>query len=55
MRLERPLARNEVDTSTNDLAISDVLKEAFVCISIPVVVFAFTYLTLTTMIHAFFG
>ncbi len=55
MRFERPYGTKTIDTHAKDLVISNVLKDAFVCISIPVVVFAFTYFTLTTMMHAFFG
>ena len=33
----------------------DLLKDAFVCVSIPVVAFAITYITLDTFVRLFLG
>ena len=33
----------------------DLLKEVFVCVSIPLVAFALAYITLDTMVHLFLG
>ena len=40
-------------SETSDRELADFLKEAFICISIPVAVFALTYITLDTVIRLF--
>ena len=44
---------HQADTETSERELVDFLKEAFVCISIPVAVFTFTYITLQTVIRMF--
>jgi hypothetical protein len=51
MKNRETLTSHQADTETRELA--DFLQEAFVCISIPVAVFTFTYITLQTVIRLF--
>jgi hypothetical protein len=53
MKNREPLTSHQADTETNERELADFLQEAFVCISIPVAVFTFTYITLQTVIRLF--
>jgi len=53
MKNRETLTWHQADTETSEREIVDFLKEAFVCISIPVAVFTFTYVTLQTVIRIF--
>ena len=53
MKQRKPFTSRRVDAETSDREFSDFLKEAFICISIPVAVFALTYITLDTVIRLF--
>jgi len=53
MKNRETLTWHPADTETNERELADFLKEAFVCISIPVAVFTFTYITLQTVIRLF--
>ena len=47
------LTSHRADAETSERELADFLQEAFVCISIPVAVFTFTYITLQTVIRIF--
>jgi hypothetical protein len=52
----RELARpNRVHRRKSHTEAIDLLKDAFVCISIPVVAFAIAYITLDTFVRMFLG
>ena len=53
MKNKETFGWHEADTDTNERELADFLKEAFVCVSIPVAVFMFTYITLHTVIRIF--
>jgi len=53
MKNRKPFTSHQVDGETSDRELADFLKEAFICISIPVAVFALTYITLDTVIRLF--
>jgi hypothetical protein len=53
MKNREPFTSNQADTESTEWELVDLLKEAFICISIPVAVFALTYITLDTVIRLF--
>lgn len=50
-----PPRRNRVRKDESRAEAIDLLKEVFVCISIPVVAFALAYITLDTFVRLFLG
>ncbi len=50
-----PPRRNRVRTRKKDAETIDLLKEVFVCVTIPVVAFAIAYITLNTFARLFLG
>jgi len=50
-----PPRRNRVQQEKSRTETIDLLKDAFVCVSIPVVAFAITYITLNTFVRLFLG
>ena len=50
-----PLRRNRVHRRKSQEETIDLLKEVFVCVSIPVVAFALAYITLDTFARLFLG
>jgi hypothetical protein len=50
-----PPRRNRVRKDESRAEAIDLLKDAFVCITIPVVAFAFAYITLDTFVRLFLG
>ncbi len=50
-----PPRPNRVRKQESNTEAIDLLKEVFVCISIPVVVFALAYITLDTFVSLFLG
>ena len=53
MKNRVPFTSNQADAETREMELIDFLKEAFICISIPVAVFALTYIMLDTVIRLF--
>ncbi len=50
-----PPRRNRVRTGKRDTEAIDLLKEVFVCVTIPLVAFALAYITLDTFARLFLG
>ena len=55
MNHREPPRRNRVREEKNRTEAVDRLKDAFVCITIPVVAFAIAYLILDTFVRLFLG
>ncbi|MGW8322506.1 MAG: hypothetical protein ACWGSD_13225 [Thermodesulfobacteriota bacterium] len=55
MNHREPPWRNRVRNEKNHAEAIDLLKEVFVCVTIPVVAFAIAYITLTTFVRLFLG
>ena len=53
MKNRAPLTWHPKDIEANERELADFLKDAFICISIPVAVFALTYIMLDTVIRIF--
>jgi hypothetical protein len=53
MKNRKPLTSHQVDVEASERDLADLLKEAFICISIPVAVFGLAYITLDTVIRLF--
>lgn len=51
-RLQRS---NRARTKTRDTEAIDLMKNAFVCVSIPIAAFAIAYITLDTFVRLFLG
>ena len=47
--------RNRIRKEKSREEAIDLMKEVFVCVSIPVVAFAITYITLNTFVRLFLG
>jgi hypothetical protein len=48
-----PLAEVAYNSARRDTEAMDLVKEAFVCVSIPIAAFAIAYLALDTIVHLF--
>jgi hypothetical protein len=55
MNQSKPRGANRVPGKRRDTEVLDLLKEVFVCVSIPVVAFSFVYITLDTILRLFLG
>ena len=55
MNHREPPRRNRVRREESRTETIDLMKEVFVCISIPVVAFALAYITLDTFVRLFLG
>jgi hypothetical protein len=53
MENRKPFTSHQADAEASERELADFMKEAFICISIPVAVFALTYITLDTVIRLF--